>query len=135
LQLQKEEIPQPDISVREWLQRHGVASEAIELADVCYANDFGTSLEKLGMTEAILEARAWDAGEEYLLKDRSFELLIEYLAREVPFRLSWPVRSIDWHAGSGATVHGVDGQVRALPRVQSFVSDLRACNFPRQSKQ
>jgi hypothetical protein len=112
MQLRKQDLPQPDISVQEWLQRRGAASRAMELADVCYANDFGTSLKMLGMTEAILEARSWDAGEEYMIKDRSFEHLIKHLAHEVPIRLGWPVQSIEWQAGSGATVYGPNGEVR-----------------------
>lgn len=95
------------------MRSRGVSARAIELADVCYANDFGTGLASLGMTEAILEARTWDAGEEYLIKDRSFEHLVDHLSRDTHIALGWPVRSIHWSAAGGARVVGPNNQVRA----------------------
>lgn len=121
MQLPKEAIPQEDISMQQWLQRRGADADMLELADVCYANDFGTSLGRLGLTEAILEARGWDAGEEYLIRDRSFSHLVTYLAQGVQARVSWPVRRIEWHTGHGARICGPDSQVHILlcpPRLQ-----------------
>ena len=114
MQLPKLDLPEPDISVEHWMRGRGVDARVIELADVCYANDFGTSLAQLGLTEAILEARSWDAGEKYLIKDRSFSHLVCWLAHGLQTRVAWPVERIEWHAGDGARIHGPGGQARTI---------------------
>ena len=40
-----------DMSALEWLQQSGESETVIELAEVIYANDFGTSLRHLGVQE------------------------------------------------------------------------------------
>eukprot|EP00959_Pyramimonas_sp_CCMP1952_P013495 284764-Pyramimonas_sp.AAC.1 len=39
------------MSALEWLQQSGESEAVIELAQVIYANDFGTSLRNLGVQE------------------------------------------------------------------------------------
>jgi hypothetical protein len=112
VQLPKQDIPNPDISVQQWMVSKGVDARAIELADVCYANDFGSCLEELGMTEAILEARAWHSGESYLIKDRSFTHLVRYLAQGLQVWLSWPVKRIEWEPSHRALITGPRDEVR-----------------------
>lgn len=112
VQLPEQALPQQDVSVKDWMRSRGVSARAIELADVCYANDFGTGLATLGLTEAILEARTWDAGEEYLIKDLSFEHLVAHLSRGVRITLGWPVCGIRWNVAGGAQVMGPNNQVR-----------------------
>lgn len=41
----------------------------IDLAEACYANDFGCSLKELGLKEMITENVAWCHGESYLHPD------------------------------------------------------------------
>ena len=36
----------------------------VAIADACYANDFGCSIEQLGLRELILENRNWESGEK-----------------------------------------------------------------------
>jgi hypothetical protein len=57
-----EERPQPDISAAEWLRRRGASNRMLAVADACYANDFGCSLEQLGLSEMITENQRWDSG-------------------------------------------------------------------------
>ena len=54
--------PGLDVSVADWLRGQGASQHMLDLADACYANDFGCSLEDLGLRETILENQRWDAG-------------------------------------------------------------------------
>ena len=53
----------PDQSVADWLRSRGASASMLSIADACYANDFGCSLEDLGLRECILENQRWDAGQ------------------------------------------------------------------------
>lgn len=46
-----------------------------------YANDFGCSLEQLGVRECIQEAQQWIYGDTYLILDRPLSTIIDYLAQ------------------------------------------------------
>jgi len=94
------------------MRGRGASERVVELADVCYSNDFACSLHELGMTEAIVESRGWDAGEEYLLKDRSLKHLVDHLASGLSILTRWPVARIDWTPGHGVRVTSQSGQVR-----------------------
>lgn len=53
-----DEAPPPpgtDVSAEEWLRAKGASELQLEVADVCYANDFGASLGQLGLREMIVE--------------------------------------------------------------------------------
>ena len=54
--------PEPDISAADWLRQEGVSERMLDVADACYANDFGCSLHQLGMSEMITENQRWDSG-------------------------------------------------------------------------
>jgi hypothetical protein len=112
MQLSKADIPEQDTSMAAWMRGRGATDRAIELADACYANDFCSSLDRLGVTEAILEARSWDSGEEYLVRNRSFAHLVAHLAAGLRVKLAWPVQRIDWQEGKGARILGPHGKVR-----------------------
>ena len=46
-----------------WLrEKKGFSQRQLDIADACYANDFGCTLEELGLRETIKENRLWDAG-------------------------------------------------------------------------
>lgn len=46
-----------------------------------YANDFGCSLEQLGVRECIQEAQQWIYGDTYLILDRPLSAIIDYLTQ------------------------------------------------------
>lgn len=53
-----EEAPPPpgqDVPAEQWLRSKGATPLQLEVADVCYANDFGCSLQQLGLREMITE--------------------------------------------------------------------------------
>lgn len=53
-----DEIPPPagqDVSADQWLRSKGATPLQLEVAGVCYANDFGCSLQQLGLREMITE--------------------------------------------------------------------------------
>ncbi len=54
--------PEVDISAEQWLRRSGASERMISIADACIANDFGCSIDQLGLREAILENQKWDVG-------------------------------------------------------------------------
>lgn len=58
----EEQHPEPDISAAEWLRQHGASQKMLAIAEACYANDFGCSLEQLGLSEMITENQRWDSG-------------------------------------------------------------------------
>ena len=55
-------LPEPDTSAAEWLRARGATPRMLAVADACYANDFGCSLDQLGLCEMITENRRWDSG-------------------------------------------------------------------------
>lgn len=52
-----------DESVASWLLRQGANKRMLDIAEACYANDFGCSLEDLGLRESITENQLWEAGD------------------------------------------------------------------------
>jgi hypothetical protein len=53
-----DEAPPPpgaDVSAAQWLRSKGATERQLQVAEVCYANDFGCSLEQLGLREMIVE--------------------------------------------------------------------------------
>jgi hypothetical protein len=53
-----DEQPPPagaDVSAEAWLRAKGASELQLELADVCYGNDFAASLRQLGVREMITE--------------------------------------------------------------------------------
>ena len=56
------EYPAQDLSAEDWLRNGGANERMIDIAEACYANDFGCSLSQMGLRESILENRKWDSG-------------------------------------------------------------------------
>lgn len=54
--------PAVDLSAEQWLRDDGANQRQLDIADACFANDFGCSLNQLGMRETILENQNWDSG-------------------------------------------------------------------------
>ena len=86
-----------DVSLRDVVAgRFGPTDrDALEIAEVCYANDFGTSLARLGLAEMKEEARHWKYGEKYLLLDRSLNEVVDKLAEDLDVVTDWQVRRVD----------------------------------------
>ena len=111
-----------DVSARAWMRRAGCTRRQQAIADACFANDFGASLDELGVTELITENRLWDAGETYLVPDRPFSAMVAHLAAGLPagaVRTRWPVTRVtvdDEGGGDGdgvVTLTGPAGTLRA----------------------
>jgi len=51
--------PGQDISAEQWLRSKGATAKQLAVAGVCYANDFGCSLQQLGLREMIVESNKW----------------------------------------------------------------------------
>jgi len=47
----------PDMQCDDWLRAKGADADQLEVADVCYANDFGCSLHHLGVREMQVSPR------------------------------------------------------------------------------
>lgn len=58
----RQKYPAQDLSVENWMRQNGANDRMIDIADACYANDFGCSLVQMGLRETILENRRWDSG-------------------------------------------------------------------------
>lgn len=58
----QESYPDEDMSAEQWLRSKGANDQMLAIADACYANDFGCSLQQLGLREMITENRKWDSG-------------------------------------------------------------------------
>lgn len=43
----------------DWLKAKGATQRQLEIADACYANDFGCSMRQLGLRELIAENKLW----------------------------------------------------------------------------
>lgn len=107
--------PDADTAADAWLLARGASARQLAIAEACYANDFGAGLADLGVNELIAEAKAWDAGDTYLVPDRPFSALVAHMASFVPtgrIRTSWPVETVAWGPG-GATLAGPAGRARA----------------------
>ena len=97
-------------SVKDILRERGFSERQIEIAEVCYANDFGTSLSKMGLAELKEEKVSWKYGKSYLILDRPLSCLVEKLANGAGKILTnWQAKKIEYVAsvskgGNGGNV-------------------------------
>lgn len=49
-----------DMTAEAWLHSKGATELQMEVADVCYANDFGCNLKQLGLREMIIENNKYE---------------------------------------------------------------------------
>lgn len=63
----QESYPAEDLSAEDWLHSKGANNQMLAIADACYANDFGCSIQQLGLREMITENRKWDSGSHCLM--------------------------------------------------------------------
>ncbi|KAI8469401.1 MAG: amine oxidase-like protein [Monoraphidium minutum] len=107
-----DEAPPPpgtDVSAEQWLRSKGTTERQMQVADVCYANDFGCSLAQLGLREMIVENNNWDSGETYLIADQSMRVVVERLAEGLDILTGFPVTAVHYSA-SGAVLRGPGGR-------------------------
>ncbi|QDZ19245.1 amine oxidase [Chloropicon primus] len=83
-------------SVKDAMAKAGASRKEIEIAEVCYANDFGTSLDKMGIPELKREKLSWTYGEKYLILDRPLSCLINNLAAGIDVRIKWQAKRIEY---------------------------------------
>eukprot|EP00878_Enallax_costatus_P027136 GHUV01029188.1.p1 GENE.GHUV01029188.1~~GHUV01029188.1.p1 ORF type:complete len:433 (+),score=137.10 GHUV01029188.1:367-1665(+) len=105
------EVPPPagqDVTAEAWLRSKGATDLQLEVADVCYANDFGCNLKQLGLREMITENNKWDSGETYLILDKSMSHLVNNLRAGLDIRTSFPIKSITYD-NTGAILTGPNG--------------------------
>lgn len=127
----KQDFPAQDLSAEQWLRNGGASERMIDIADACFANDFGCSIPQLGMRETILENRKWDsgdtlfrklplswtvplntnversylsAGETYLVLDRSLSKVVQHIGNSLSAQtlLNWPLHRVELSPGSVA---------------------------------
>lgn len=106
-----DEAPPPpgqDVSAEQWLRSKGATPLQLEVADVCYANDFGCSLRQLGLREMITENQRWDSGETYLIMAQPMSAVVDKLRQGLAIHTRWPVSNISYDQG-GAVLTGPDG--------------------------
>ena len=100
------ETTNADISAREWMTKKGLTSRRQQdIAEACFANDFGASLDSLGLRELVVENREWDVGEAYYVPDAPFSELVKALEAKVPqgcVRCHWPVSRVEVLSGATA---------------------------------
>ena len=93
-----------DVSAREWMNRKGLTSKRQQdIAEACFANDFGASLDSLGLGELVVENREWDVGEAYYVPDAPLSELVGALEARVVeprggggcVRTRWPVSQVE----------------------------------------
>lgn len=76
-----------------------------------YANDFGCSLEQLGVRECIQEAQQWIYGDTYLILDRPLSAIIDYLTQGLKeVLLDWPVKLVEYTT-DGVKLQNENGEV------------------------
>jgi hypothetical protein len=114
------DVPPPpdgaDVSARAWLTGAGCDARQLAVAEACYANDFGASLDALGLTELITENRLWDSGDTYLVPDRPLSALVAHLAAGLPpgaVRTGWPVERVTVDGDAVALTGPAGAQLRA----------------------
>ncbi len=83
------------------VRKMGANERHLEIAEVCYANDFGTSLNKMGLAEMKREKAGWIYGESYLLLDRSLSCVVSKLASGVSVLRNWQATRVEYGGGSG----------------------------------
>ncbi|WIA08987.1 hypothetical protein OEZ85_008401 [Tetradesmus obliquus] len=106
-----DEAPPPpgrDVSAEQWLRSKGASELQMEVADVCYANDFGCSVQTLGLREMITENNKWDSGETYLILDKPMSALVDGLRAGLTIRTGCPITSITY-SPAGALLTGPNG--------------------------
>lgn len=95
-----------DISARQWMNKRGLTSKRQQdIAEACFANDFGASLDALGLRELVVENQEWDVGEAYYVPDAPLSELVKALEARVPrgcVRKSWPVSRVEVVSGAAA---------------------------------
>ena len=84
------------VNIKELLLRNGATKKQVEIAEVCYANDFGTSLNKLGLAEMKQEKLHWSYGEKYLVLDRPLSCVIDKLSEGVQILTNWQVKRVEY---------------------------------------
>lgn len=108
------------MSATDWLKSKGATQRQLEIAEACFANDFGCSLRQLGLREMIKENNLWTYGESYLIPtDHSYSELIADLAAGVKIKYSWPVARIEYSSQQGVPVRleGAQGEQMTADRV------------------
>ncbi|CAM6091974.1 unnamed protein product [Calypogeia fissa] len=101
----------PDISMAEYLRLKGVNHTVMQLAEAIYGNDFGCSLDKLGVHECIQEAQHWTYGDRYLILDRPLLSVVAYMSKDLSVRCNWVVNEVERLANSKLQLHGQDGKL------------------------
>ncbi|CAM6085853.1 unnamed protein product [Calypogeia fissa] len=101
----------PDISMAEYLRLKGVNHTVVQLAEAIYGNDFGCSLDKLGVHECIQEAQHWTYGDRYLILDRPLLSVVAYMSKDLSVRCNWVVNEVERLPNSKLQLHGQDGKL------------------------
>ncbi|BFI42826.1 protein MpOMT24 [Marchantia polymorpha subsp. ruderalis] len=99
-----------DMSMAEYLRKKGVSSTVMSFAEAIYGNDFGCSLDKLGVHECIQEAHQWIYGDTYIILDRPLSSVVNHVARNLNIRLDWAVKQVEHLEGGNFRLRSQDGR-------------------------
>ncbi|KAL2608486.1 hypothetical protein R1flu_027059 [Riccia fluitans] len=100
----------PDMSIAEYLQKKGVSETVMGLAEAIYGNDFGCSLDKLGLYECIQEANQWIYGDTYIILDRPLSSVVNYISRNLHVLVNWAVKQVEQLRNGDLRLHSHDGR-------------------------
>ncbi|GAQ86734.1 hypothetical protein KFL_003080050 [Klebsormidium nitens] len=140
-EMAEQDESRPDESMRAYLERKGVNENVMELAQAIYANDFGCSLDALGVRESIHEAQNWSYGDTYFVLDRPLQAAVDFLAQGLEVRKNWPVQQVEYSTEAGVRLTSREANVvladRAIVTVPITVlrdGDIEFCPPLSESK-
>jgi len=116
--IEDEQPPDPDITAAEWLKRKRITPRQRLIADAVFANDFGCSLDQLGVQEMIVENINWVHGPAYLTVNGSFSTVVQKLSEGTNIRFGWPVQRVATSSSSSSSSLLPGG--RSRPRVTLY---------------
>ncbi len=92
-----------DMSLRAYFQSRGASAEALDVADVLFAQTCCAASETLSCADMIREGWVDHAGKEEFRIREGYRNLLEDYSRALPIRLNMPISAVQWDR-SGVTV-------------------------------
>lgn len=116
-----------DRTIAEHLAATSEPREVVDVAEAAYANDFGTSLDRMGVFEITEEARHWSYDESYLVVEESLGVLVDRMAEGLDLRLNTAVEEIVASQGSDHVVVRTRAQQLGVGRDGAGLLRCRHC--------
>eukprot|EP00753_Platysulcus_tardus_P021460 PLAT9012.1.p1 GENE.PLAT9012.1~~PLAT9012.1.p1 ORF type:complete len:333 (+),score=97.48 PLAT9012.1:275-1273(+) len=106
-----------DDTLLTFFKSQGLSEEMLELADACFGNDFGTSLDAIGLRALIQEEFFWMYGEEYYMLPVSWSRIVDRLATKLSVKLNWKVNAVVYGHGGAQIMSACGETLRARAAV------------------